>query len=126
MLFEKMFMQNDILELAMKGSEYKNQTILNNIANADTPGFKAKDVEFEGILKNAVDSYNRTGELDFASVRAELYTRHRNYSVRIDDNNVDIETELVNFYKNSAQYDVVTNSVISNNSRLSTVLTAMK
>lgn len=126
MIFDKMFMQNDVLELAMKGSEYKNQTILNNIANADTPGFKAKDVQFEGILKDAIDTYDRTGDLDLNSVEAKLYTRHRNYSVRIDDNNVDIESELVNFYKNSTKYDVISNSVINNNSRLNSVFTGMK
>lgn len=126
MIFDKMFMQSNILELAMKGSEYKNQTILNNIANADTPGFKAKDVEFEGVLNDALNSYERTGNLDIDSVETELYTRHRNYSVRIDDNNVDIESELVNFYKNSTKYDVIANSVISNSGRLDSVFTGMR
>ncbi len=126
MIFNKMFIQNDILELAMKSSEYKNQTILNNIANADTPGFKAKDVQFEGVLRDAVDKYKKDADLDIDSFKAELYTRHRNYSVRVDDNNVDIESEMVNFYKNSSQYDVVANSVINNNNRLNSVLTALR
>ena len=121
-----MFLQNDILELGMKGSEYRNQTILNNLANADTPGFKAKDVEFDGILKDAIERYERTGEVDFDDVKAELRGRHSNYSVRIDDNNVDVESELVNFYKNSAKYEIMANSVISNNARLNSVFTAMR
>lgn len=126
MIFNKIFEQNNILELAMKATEYKNQTIQNNIANADTPGFKAKDVAFEGILNDALDRYDRTGSLNFDEIKAELYTRHRNYSVRMDDNNVDIESEMVNFYKNSTKYDVITNSVINNNKRLDSIFTALK
>lgn len=126
MVFDKLFLQNNILETAMQATEYKNETLLNNIANADTPNFKAKDVKFNDILENAIENYEMTGEFDIDSVKAELYTKHRNYSVRIDGNNVDVETELVNFYKNSSKYDVIVNSVLNNSGRMNTVYTNMK
>lgn len=126
MIFNSLFTQNDILGTALKGAEYRNQTILNNIANADTPGFKSKDVEFEPILKDTIEMAEHTGELDLDSAVGKLYTQHRNFSVRIDDNNVDIESEMVKFYKNSAKYDIITNSVLNNNQRLKTVLDNMR
>jgi len=127
MIFKKMFDQTDLLETAMKASEYKNQTILNNIANNDTPKYKAKRVDFEGVLREAVeDAEFRGEEPDFEGITAKLKYQHRDFSTRIDDNNVDIETEMVNFYKNSTKYDVMTNSVLNNSSRLNTVLTGLR
>lgn len=126
MIFNSLFTQSDILGTALKGAEYRNQTILNNIANAETPGFKSKDVEFEPILKDTIEMAEHTGKLDLDSAVGKLYTQHRNFSVRIDDNNVDIESEMVKFYKNSAKYDVITNSVLNNSQRLKTVFDNMR
>ena len=61
-----------------------------------------------------------------SSVMPALKSQHYNYKVRIDENNVDIESEMTKFYKNSAKYDVITGSVISNNSRFNTVLSGIK
>lgn len=126
MIFDKLFTQNDIMGAALKGAEYRNQTILNNIANADTPGFKAKNVEFEPILKETLDMAEYTGELNLDEAVGRLYTQHSNFSVRLDDNNVDIESEMVKFYKNTAKYEVISNAVISNNSRINSVIETMK
>lgn len=126
MIFDKMFTQNVILESAMQASEYTNQVIMNNISNADTPGFKGKNVEFQSELKRAIESSKMTGKLDMSSVLPSMYTQHSNYKVRLDENNVDVETELVKFYKNSTQYDIITNSALNNSARLNTVLTSTK
>ena len=37
MVFDRLFTQNRILEAAMQATQYKNQEILNNMANIDTP-----------------------------------------------------------------------------------------
>ncbi len=126
MIFDKMFTQNTVLESAMQASEYKNQVILNNMANADTPGFKGRNVEFESILDSAIESSKLTGRLDMSSVLPRLKAQHENFKVRLDENNVDIEIEMVKFYKNSAKYDVITGSVLNNSNRMNTVLTNLK
>jgi len=118
-----LFTQNNILETAMQATEYKNQVILNNVSNADTPKFKGKDIEFEEILSDAIEQTKKTGENHLDSVMPKLRMHHANYKVRLDKNNVDFETEMVKFYKNSAKYDVITNSVLNNSSRLNTVFT---
>ena len=43
-----------ILRFALDGIVEQQQTIANNIANADTPGYQADKVTFESSLANAV------------------------------------------------------------------------
>jgi len=126
MIFDKMFTQNIVLESAMQASEFKNQVILNNIANADTPNFKGSDVEFESVLNSAIETSKMNGKLDMSSVLPAVKKQHYGYKSRIDKNNFDVESELTKFYKNSAKYDVIVNSVLNNNSRLNNVLSAFK
>ncbi len=126
MIFDKMFTQNTVLESAMQASEFKNQVILNNMANSDTPNFRGSEIEFEGILNNAIESSKLNGKLDMSSVMPALKKQHYGYNVRIDNNNVDIESEMTKFYKNSAKYDIMVNSVLNNTNRLNSVLTAIK
>ncbi len=126
MIFDKMFVQNNILETAMQASEFKNQVILNNMANAETPNFKGSDVEFESILDDAIESSKMTGKLDLSSVMPAVKRQHSGYKVRIDENNVDIESEMTKFYKNSAKYDVIVNGVLNNTNRMNTVLSGLK
>ncbi len=126
MIFDKLFTQNTVLETAMQASEFKNQVILHNMANSDTPNFKGSEVEFEGILNDAIESSKINGKLDMSSVMPSVQKQHYGYKVRIDENNVDIETEMVKFYKNSAKYDVIVNSVLNNSNRLNTVLSGFR
>ena len=45
-----------VLTAAMSGYSARNTAIANNIANADTPGYKRVDVSFESALADAVDA----------------------------------------------------------------------
>src|SRR3954470_13172134 len=40
---------------------YRQQLIASNIANADTPGYRAKDLDFVAALKDAQEAQNRPG-----------------------------------------------------------------
>ncbi len=126
MILDSITTQSTILESALQAAEYKNQVILNNLANADTPGFKGKHVEFESVLNDALETSRRTGKLDMSGVMPKLMSKHSGYSVRIDENNIDAETELTEFYKNSAKYDVITNSILNNTSRINFVIANAK
>jgi flagellar basal-body rod protein FlgB len=44
----------EVLTTALRGYNARNTAIANNIANADTPGYKRQDVSFEGALADAV------------------------------------------------------------------------
>ena len=46
----------DVLAASMRGYEARNTALANNIANADTPGYKRVNVNFESALADAVQS----------------------------------------------------------------------
>lgn len=75
------------------------QTIISsNIANADTPGYQAQEVNFEKALSKAVDS-----DGDIMGVRAEIYNQTNNV-VREDGNTVDRDAEMVKLAENQLLY----------------------
>ena len=48
----------DVLNKAANASWLREQTISNNISNADTPGYKRKDVDFESVLREELGNMN--------------------------------------------------------------------
>lgn len=91
---------------------------MNNIANADTPGFVAGAVDFESALGRAIDNWRATGRLDLSGVRPTMRVQDPGFFFRIDRNSVDMESEMVRLYTNSARYEVMVNSVLNNSRRL--------
>ena len=121
------FKQSRILETAMQAVQYKNQATLNNIANADTPNYKRKNIEFKNILKDAINSEKTTGVSQLDTVLSKVNASStKNFSNTLDGNSVDIETEMVEFYKNSIEYDVIVNSVLSNSNINNSVLSIFR
>ncbi len=118
-MLDNMFLNNNILGSAMQASAYKNDVIQNNIANADTPGFKKQNVVFEDALKQELDSFYVDGEVDFDNIKPTLYSDPLSY--RLDENNVDLNVEMVEMYKNSVKYDTLTQSVMNNYKRINIV-----
>lgn len=126
MVFDRLFTQNRILETAMQATQYKNQAILTNMANADTPNYKAKTVNFEGALDDAIKKTKETGIDHMDSVMKNITVTTKPNSTTIDGNSIDIETEMINFYKNASKYDVIVNSVTSNSNRTGIVYSTFK
>ena len=116
----------NVLGKAADASWRRNYILANNIANADTPGFKRKDVQFETYLKNAVagtDSLNETvANIDLNELNCTTYTDQANLSYRYDGNNVDINTENVELAKNQLKYYTLMNSMSQEFSRLKSAL----
>ena len=116
----------NVLGKAADASWRRNDILANNIANADTPGFKRKDVQFETYLKNAVagtDSLNETvANIDLNELNCTTYTDQENLSYRYDGNNVDINTENVELAKNQLKYYTLMNSMSQEFSRLKSAL----
>lgn len=112
----------NVLDKAADASWTRNDVLSNNIANADTPGYKRKDVQFETYLSNAVagtDSLDETvANLDMNELNANTYTEQVGLSYRMDGNNVDITTENVELAKNQIKYYTLMNSISQEFSRL--------
>lgn len=116
----------NVLDRAADAAWTRNDVLANNIANADTPGFKRKDVQFESYLADAVagtDSLDETvAEMDLNQINATTYTEQAGLSYRIDGNNVDVSTENVELAKNQLKYYTLMNSISQEFSRLKTAL----
>lgn len=118
-MLDSMFLNNDILGSALQASAYKNDVIQNNIANADTPNYKKRDVDFESALKNELETAKVTGEIDFDNLKPTTTSDPLSY--RLDGNNVDLNVEMVEMYKNSVKYDTLAQSVMNNYKRINIV-----
>lgn len=125
-MFEKLFEQSKILETSLQATQFKNKVILNNISNVDTPNYKSKTVEFESILEKAINEGKRTGKNQMHTVMQEISVIPKNNSTTLDGNSNDIETEMINFYKNSIKYDVIVNSILSNSNIINNVYNTFK
>ena len=122
-MYDKLFAQSDVVGLALNAYILRNEVINHNISNVDTPGFKKSAVDFEKAFKEAIEESARTGRVDMSKTGPIVRLIYENYSYRLDGNNVDIEIEMADLYKNSVKYDVLSNSVINNYRKINLVMT---
>ena len=127
-MVDKLFAAEDLLQKGLEASWLRNSVIRNNIANAETPGFKSSDVEFEKMFSDALDSTgfegkqtNRKhidiGNSTITSISPSIVEKN-NTSMRLDGNNVDIEAENVKLAQNSIQYNTLLYKLNSELTRL--------
>lgn len=119
----------NVLDKAADASWRREGLIANNIANVDTPRYKRKDLDFQTLLKQELD-YRRYESLDAKVNGVDLrelepmtYTDMAGYSYRMDQNNVDIDTENVELASEQLRYQAVTTSINQEFTRMKTVLT---
>ncbi|MDR2664740.1 MAG: flagellar basal body rod protein FlgB [Oscillospiraceae bacterium] len=122
-MWDKLFKPVDILQKGLSAAWQRNTVIRNNIANAETPDFKASDVRFESLFAGAVQSAQETGgfvgrktnrrhiDIGTGAIRPEdvepTVVKTDDTSMRMDGNNVDIESENVKLAQNSLMYSTV-------------------
>ncbi len=129
MIDTSIFKYVDVLGKAADASWLKNDALANNIANVDTPGYNRQDVNFEDALKSALmkSSYvsldEKIDNLDWDRLDVGVYTEYTSYSYRLDENNVDIDTENVKLAENQLVYQGLTDSISEELSRLKSVCT---
>jgi flagellar basal-body rod protein FlgB len=89
-----------ILASAMRGAWQQQTLLTNNIANADTPGYKREDVNFQATLRNAVDN-----ESSPESVQFEPETQSQVLSP--NGNGVSIDQESALLAENGLDYETL-------------------
>ena len=127
----------DILQRSMNVSMLRQDVGANNIANADTPGFKRSYVNFESGLARALESERRPR----AFVESLTHERHIPFerptdyrsveprrvvdwetTAKNNGNNVDIEVESMNMLNNMLSYQLMSQSVSEQFNRMNIVL----
>jgi flagellar basal-body rod protein FlgB len=114
--------------LSLRG--YRQQILASNIANADTPNFKAMDIDFSKVLSNAMGNLalakTNAGHLDVknAGPIAGVKPMYRTaVQPSIDGNTVDTDVEQAKFAENALQY-MTTLQVM--NGKIQSTLLAMR
>jgi flagellar basal-body rod protein FlgB len=75
------------LQASLRGLDARNAAIADNVANVETPNYKAKIVDFESVLKSAIES----GSPESASPSVAESAA----PTRLNGNNVSLDTEVV-------------------------------
>lgn len=115
-----------ILQKALDGTWQRQRAISNNIANHETPGYKAIKVDFENSLgqeirklENSIPTKERITESLEALKDSEINVySDESTSNRADGNNVDMELENIEMAKTQIQYQYLTRSMTDMFSRL--------
>jgi flagellar basal-body rod protein FlgB len=120
------------LENSLKYSTLKQNTIAQNIANVDTPGYKAKDVlkgSFQTELKEAMQA-NRTDfrHLEFTNSNKTKFpvVSKPNSTYNHNGNSVDIDKEMAELAENQIYYNALIERLNGKFNTLKTVITGGK
>lgn len=114
---------SNLLKISLDAAAQRTSVIANNIANAETAGFKASKVVFEDNLKKALQNQSTTLtttndkhiSTNSSQDLIEVVT-DRSTSMNEDGNNVDIDLQMTNLAANQIQYYALISQI---NSRLS-------
>lgn len=109
------FYQIDLLGSALNASEKNHRVVSQNIANVNTPGYKAKRLEFEKMLEQLQQTEGHAPE-ELPVVEAEGLPE------RIDGNNVHLEKEVAQLKENALAFQAYSQLLAS---RVSTMRRAI-
>ena len=101
-------MEFKAMESSLDSLWLRQQVITNNLANSETPGYKARTVTFENVLSDKVKK-GQTANRDY-DYRAKVVTDY-DTEARPDGNNVDTEKEMAELWKAYAQYSYLTQKI---------------
>jgi flagellar basal-body rod protein FlgB len=111
----------------------RQRLIASNIANADTPGYQAREMDFANMLRQATGAATAQGSLATTHAAHDatplglgeepglVYARFAQDSV--DKNTVDLDRERASFVDNSVKYEATLRFI---NNSVRSMLDAMK
>lgn len=114
-------MTNKALDFVWK----QQQLTANNIANVDTPNYKAQHISFENELKNRLNHAMKSANsstMEQAITQTKGNVIASSNSKRVDGNGVDIDVENVELVKSTLQYQYLVQAFNSDYNRLRTVI----
>ncbi len=128
------------LEMARQGLSLRQQVTANNLANIDTPSFKASDVTFEAELKRALGR-NREEVIPFARTHPAHLSLAESHIIsdivprvkpqntqtqRNDGNNMDIDQEMFRLVETNINYNAMVQLIAKKFSLLRSIISEGK
>jgi flagellar basal-body rod protein FlgB len=89
--------EQKVMEAALELRSARGELLAQNVANADTPGYVARDLRFD----QALDSLLENGQQDVQQVAHDEIVPQ---NVRFDGNDVDLNQQLANVSENALKY----------------------
>ena len=100
-----------IHEQALEVRSRRAELLANNLANADTPNYKARDIDFRAALAGYRDSNTiqmeatQPGHIGFTEMGNDFEVLYRTpLQPSLDGNTVDSQQEMARFAKNASDY----------------------
>ena len=119
---KRIYDQMGFMEQALQLRSAKQQVIASNIANADTPNYKARSMNFEGALKAAIGETTASRQPTTFTM-SRTHTRHfayqniwdvnefmgyrQEFQPSVDNNTVDMDIERAKFADNASHYEAI-------------------
>jgi flagellar basal-body rod protein FlgB len=104
------------ISFALDGLSVRQRAIASNIANVDTPGYKAKQVNFEDQFQRVLDSQldsrvtlktTNLNHIAYNSISFGVKSIHKETSLRNDENNVDADLEMTKLAETTIRYQTL-------------------
>jgi flagellar basal-body rod protein FlgB len=108
-----------VAKTALDGLSLRQQVVSRNLANIDTPGFKAQTVNFQETLDRMVDRGNSlplklTDDSHLTTATDETgftVALRSGGSLRADENNVDVDVEMTDMSEAGIQFQAVSQAI---------------
>lgn len=107
------WIDNNNMLLSQKSLDYlweKQRVISDNIANADTPGYKAKEISFEEELNSKLSKFRNSRSPNASDIKDAILDSKISIDVseeesnRLDGNNVNLDVEQIELSRAQLQY----------------------
>ena len=89
--------EQQVMVAALQVRAARAELLAGNVANADTPGYLARDIKFDAALKSVLENGDQQGGSSFETVTARE-------NLGFDNNDIDINQQLAKSYENSLSY----------------------
>lgn len=120
-IFDQTILQ---LERSLNYSVAKDKVIANNIANVDTPNYKAKDVSFKTALEGKLQAKaTHPKHIPFETDHNDFHVLNKTGTIyNHNNNNVDIDKEMSELAKNQIHYQSLVDRLNGKFSDIQTVV----
>jgi flagellar basal-body rod protein FlgB len=115
---------------ALKLREQRTAVLASNIANVDTPNYKARDIDFSSVMAATESNNMRTshgrhiGVSNYQTLQGDDMIKYRMpTSASLDGNTVEVNTENSLFTENSLRYQATS---VFLNSKIKGVMSALR
>ena len=90
--------EQQVMAAALQVRAARAELLAGNVANADTPGYQARDIKFNAALDRVLEN---GGEVQAGDSFETTLARE---NVGIDKNDIDVNQQLAKSYENSLSY----------------------